>query len=285
MNRRDFVLIVDVQDGNPNGDPSANNHPRVDMHTGEGLISDACVKRKIRDYVRAKYGDQPGMEIYQNRDGRLLNDLHRECGAPKIGKDGEGGAGNAKNRAAILKAQAALCARFWDVRVFGAMASTEYNAGRPRGAVQITFGRSLHPIQVTSHQLTRVALTNEKDADKASTMSGRAGKHLIRYAVYRFQGTIMPYQAKITGVSERDIEILIEAMTKCWGEDMSAARGVMSGRALILCQHETQDGNAPMGTVLDAVKVSLAQDVPTSWSDVQIDTTAMPPGVTVVRKS
>lgn len=276
--RIDFVLLVDVREGNPNGDPGNANHPRVDPHTGEGLISDACFKRKIRDYVKQKYGHLPGYEIYQNRDGILLSTLHKEAGG--LPKEKEGKASKASRDQGKQQAMTRLCARFWDVRVFGALAVGDYDAGAARGAVQITFGRSLHPIQITLNQMTRIATTNEKDEKSAGAGVFNAVKHVIRYAVYRFQGTIMPYQAERTGVTAKDIEILLEAMTHCWRDDMSAARGIVSPLALLLARHESADGNAPMGLILQKMQVKLTREIPLGPEDVILPTLEPMPGVT-----
>lgn len=277
-NRYDFIYLFDVQDANPNGDPDAGNLPRVDVETGQGLVTDVCLKRKIRNYVAMIGGNADGKRIYFT-EGAVLNNLHKEAqqavGIPaaeaKTPKDGK------KDKATEW-----MCQNYYDVRTFGAVMSTEINCGQVRGPVQISFARSIDPIVSSEHAITRSSVTNEKDAEKERTM-GR--KFTVPYALYRAHGFVNPFLAQQTGFSESDLEILFDALKNAFQFDQSAARpaGSMNPRALLVFKHDTMLGGAPSHSLFDLVKISKKEGVeaPRSFADYElsIDKSALPAGV------
>ena len=316
--RIDFVFLFDVAEGNPNGDPRRDNHPRVDLHDGHGLVTDVAVKRKVRDYLNEVHG----LPLFITRDPVSLNSLLDQVaeatgtkGAKSKGEEPESEepeseepeseepeseepkgkkpkgkkpkgkkpkdeklTGKNANDAKVLRS-AELCRQFADVRLFGAMAETGDNpAGRIRGPLQLSFARSLHPINVTSHQLTRIAVTKEEDLSKGSTMTGD-GRHVIRYGLYRMTGTFTPSLARRTGCSSADLRLFFEALLRCWARDRASARGVMGCRGLYLAIHDTEDGRCHASDVLDAVRISCPRS-PISWADIKIDLTQGQRGVT-----
>ena len=277
-NRYDFIYLFDVQDANPNGDPDAGNLPRVDVETGQGLVTDVCLKRKIRNYVAMTGGNADGKRIYFT-EGAVLNNLHKEAqqavGIPsaeaKTPKDGK------KDKATKW-----MCEHYYDVRTFGAVMSTEINCGQVRGPVQISFARSIDPIVSSEHAITRSSVTNEKDAEKERTM-GR--KFTVPYALYRAHGFVNPFLAQQTGFSESDLEILFDALKNAFQFDQSAARpaGSMNPRALLVFKHDTMLGAAPSHSLFDLVKISKKEGVEASRSfadyELFIDKSAIPAGV------
>ncbi|KAF0222502.1 MAG: Csd2 family CRISPR-associated [Rhodospirillaceae bacterium] len=275
-NRYDFVLLFDVKDGNPNGDPDAGNQPRMDPETGQGLVTDVAIKRKIRNYVGLKTGNTSPNAIYV-REGAVLQEQRRD--AYQGLKDGE--------KASEEKARALMCANFFDVRAFGAVMSTKkFNAGQVRGPVQITFARSINRILPADHTITRVARETEaRAAEGGSTEMG--GKSTIAYGLYRASGFISPHLAqgdKGTGFTEADLALLWEALAAMFDLDRSAARGLMATRRVVAFRHASPLGNAPAHTLLDRVKVTQNADTPRDWSDfaVTIDRDGLPQGVDVV---
>lgn len=275
-NRYDFVLLFDVKDGNPNGDPDAGNQPRMDPETGQGLVTDVAIKRKIRNYVGLKTGNTSPNAIYV-REGAVLQEQRRD--AYQGLKDGE--------KASEEKARALMCANFFDVRAFGAVMSTKkFNAGQVRGPVQITFARSINRILPADHTITRVARETEaRAAEGGSTEMG--GKSTIAYGLYRASGFISPHLAqgdKGTGFTEADMALLWEALAAMFDLDRSAARGLMATRRVVAFRHASPLGNAPAHTLLDRVKVTQNADTPRDWSDfaVTIDRDGLPQGVEVV---
>jgi CRISPR-associated protein Csd2 len=283
-NRYDFLYLFDCQDANPNGDPDAGNLPRTDVETGQGLVTDVCLKRKIRNFVAlTKQGDEKH-RIYFS-DGAVLNNLHKEAqeavGIPAAeAKAPKGGKRD--------KATQWLCDHYYDIRTFGAVMATDINCGQVRGPVQISFARSIDPIVSSEHAITRSSVTNERDADKERTM-GR--KFTIPYGLYKAQGFVNPFLAAQTGFGDADLELLFQSLEKAFQFDQSAARpaGSMNPRALLVFKHDSALGSAPSHTLFDLVTVTKKEGVeaPRSFSDyeVTIDESKLPKGVTLLKRS
>jgi len=276
--RYDFVYLFDCQDGNPNGDPDADNSPRFDPETFQGLVSDVCLKRKIRDYVAVAKSGQTGYEIFV-QSGHSLESKQKQpyehlSIAPK--------STNAKD---IEKAREWMCQNFFDVRAFGAvMSTTDFNCGQVRGPVQLTFARSIDRIFTTEHGITRVAYTKEekKASTTATTEMGR--KHTVAYGLYRAHGFINPVFAKQTGFSEDDLELLWKALENMFDLDHSAARGLMAARGLYVFKHRSALGEAPAHKLFESVSVRLKDGVvsPRSFQDYIVsepDPASLPQGV------
>ncbi len=261
-NRYDFVYLFDCKDANPNGDPDAGNLPRIDAETGQGLVTDVCIKRKVRNFVQTTEKEQ---RIYF-KEFAVHNHQHEEAykaldlGDPKKAK-----------RAEKDKAREWMCQNFYDVRTFGAVMSTKVNCGQVRGPVQIAFSRSIDPIVAAEHAITRTSVTDEKDIEKERTM-GR--KFSIPYGLYRTSGFINPFLAEQTGFSDDDLELFFSAMVNAFQFDQSAARpaGSMNARRLIVFKHENQLGKAPSSKLLDGVTVKLKEgvEVPRSYDDYDV---------------
>ena len=280
MNRLDFLFLFDAKDANPNGDPDAGNLPRIDPETGHGLVTDVCLKRKVRNYVEMTRNGVSPNRIYFG-DGAVLNRLHEEAWN-SIGEKP-----NKSLPKDLAKAKALtdfMCANFYDIRSFGAVMSTDVNCGQVRGPVQLSFARSIDPVVTQEHAITRNSVTNERDLDKARTM-GR--KFTIPYGVYCTRGFVNPFLAEQTGFGEDDRALLFEALQNAFQFDQSAARppGSMAARKLILFEHDSQLGNAPSHVLFDAVSVSRRSDVsvPRDFSDyeVAIARDGIPPGITL----
>jgi len=284
--RYDFVYLFDVKNGNPNGDPDAGNAPRIDPETGHGLITDVCLKRKIRNFICLAKNDPkakqpaPSYDIYV-KEKAVLNQQHeRAYEALEITEDDE-----AKNRQD--DARKWMCQTFFDIRMFGAVMSTgknepRKNCGQVRGPVQFAFARSVDPIVALEQSITRMAVTNERDLAKEKTM-GR--KEIIPYALYEAHGFISPYLAADTGFDADDLALLWQALAMMFEHDRSAARGEMAARKLIVFEHESMLGNAPAHTLFDRVKV-VRQDEsrpPRDFGDyeVAVDSADLPPGITL----
>ena len=268
--RHEFVLFFDVTNGNPNGDPDAGNLPRLDPETNLGLVSDVCLKRKIRNYVELAKEGQPGYRIYVT-EGAILNDAHREAYIALRPDDEKAKTDKKLNPKGDDEAKAIrrwMCNNFFDIRSFGAVLSTGVNAGQVRGPVQITFARSVEPVLPLEISITRMAATNAAEKDKRDTATledertdnrtmGR--KHIIPYGLYRAHGFVSAplasHSVKGTGFSEADLELLWTALTDMFEHDRSAARGEMATRALIVFQHDSALGNAHADKLFDRVKV------------------------------
>lgn len=285
-NRYEFVILFDVENGNPNGDPDAGNMPRVDPETGYGLVTDVCLKRKIRNYVETVKEDEPGWRIYI-RDSVPLNRSDNEA-LTYLGTD-EKGLKNAKKNDPMLdvKIRDFMCQNFYDIRTFGAVMTTfvkgNLNCGQVRGPVQLGFARSIDPVIPQEVTITRVAITTEADAERKGTEMGR--KYIIPYALYRAEGYVSANLArKTTGFSQEDLEMLWQAILNMFETDHSAARGKMSVRKLIIFRHDSELGCAPAYRLFDTVHVERKNpDVPARAYqdyDVQIDMDAIPEGVT-----
>jgi CRISPR-associated protein Csd2 len=274
-NRYDFVLLFDVKDGNPNGDPDAGNLPRVDAETGMGLVTDVCLKRKVRNYIQMTQEDKENKIFI--REKAILNNLIDESHEQDEVKEKEKGD----------KTEAArkwMCENYYDVRTFGAVMSTGKNAGQVRGPVQITFSRSIDPIVASEHSITRMAVTTEKEAEKQGGDNRTMGrKFTVPYGLYRCHGFISAHLAKQTGFSEEDLKLFWEALLQMFDHDRSASRGEMSARGLYVFKHNNDLGNAPAITLLERVKVSRNSDVEVARSfndyNVNIDESNWPDGV------
>ncbi len=285
-NRHEFVLLFEVQDGNPNGDPDAGNLPRVDPETGEGLVTDVCLKRKVRNYVGLSRGEEPPFEIYV-KERAVLNRQHerayKELGIPLDGAEGKRKGGDRSE-----EARGWMCRNFYDVRTFGAVMSTGVNAGQVRGPVQITFARSVEPVVSLEHSITRMAVATEAEAEKQQGDNRTMGrKHTIPYGLYRAHGFVSAPLAKQTGFSEDDLQLLWESLVNMFEHDRSAARGQMATRGLYVFRHDNELGRAPAHTLFDRVRVrSSGNGTPARrFSDfqVEVDDAGLPEGVTLQR--
>ncbi|MDE0081642.1 MAG: type I-C CRISPR-associated protein Cas7/Csd2 [Gammaproteobacteria bacterium] len=273
--RSDFVLLFDVIDGNPNGDPDAGNLPRIDAETGEGIVTDVCLKRKVRNFVELATGGEPPNAIYI-KEKAVLNRAHQEA-YETLARNPDKPSGDD-----VKEVRRYMCDNFFDIRTFGAVMSTGVNAGQVRGPVQLTFGRSVGPIVSFDHSITRMAVTNERDLAKERTM-GR--KSTVPYGLYRAHGFISAAVARDTGFSDKDQNLLLRAFAEMFEHDRSAARGMMSTRGLYVFEHESELGSAPAHALFDRVKVARAVDAPRSFSDfeVRVDENDLPQGVTLRR--
>ncbi|MBV8048756.1 MAG: type I-C CRISPR-associated protein Cas7/Csd2 [Paludibacterium sp.] len=280
-NRYEFVYLFDVTNGNPNGDPDAGNLPRLDPETNRGLITDVCLKRKLRNYVALEQESQPGFAIYM-QEKAVLNNQHKlayqalniEPESRKLPKE------EAKAR----ELTAWMCKNFFDIRAFGAVMTTDINAGQVRGPIQLAFATSIDPVMPLEVSITRMAVTNERDVEKERTM-GR--KYIVPYGLYRAHGFISAKLAERTGFDEADLQLLWRGLANMFEHDRSAARGEMAARKLIVFKHDHPMGDAPAHTLFDAVHVRRVEgesDSPArSYADyrVDIDKAAIPAGVSV----
>ena len=274
-NRIDFVYIFDVQDGNPNGDPDAGNLPRVDAETGMGLVTDVCLKRKVRNYVQTAKGQADGYDIFI-KEKAVLNTL-----IDKAHDDSDVKAAKDKTEAARMY----MCKNYYDIRTFGAVMSTGKNAGQVRGAIQLTFARSADTIATAEHSITRMAVATEKEAEKQGGDNRTMGrKATVPYGLYVCHGFISANLAQQTGFSEEDLQLFWDALKNMFDVDRSAARGLMSAQKLVVFKHDSVLGNAPANKLFDLVKVEKVCDgAPRSFSDytVTIDKAGLPANVTV----
>jgi len=256
QNRYDFVFLFDVKDGNPNGDPDAGNLPRIDAETGFGLITDVCLKRKIRNYVGLVKEEQPPFEIYV-KEKAILNKQHERAyvaiGAADLLK---GDDKKRKGGEKVDEARAWMCKNFFDVRTFGAVMSTGVNCGQVRGPVQMTFARSIDPIVALEHSITRMAVTTEKEAQEQGGDNRTMGrKFTVPYGLYLGQGFVSAHLAEDTKFSEEDLNLLWDALANMFEHDRSAARGIMSTRGLYIFKHASKLGNAPAFALFSRIKV------------------------------
>ena len=284
-NRYEFTILFDVENGNPNGDPDAANMPRVDPETGLGLVTDVCLKRKIRNYIEDVKEDAEGYKIYI-KDGIPLNTSDRLAYTAVLGA---GKKLEKKDPEIDNKLRDFMCENFYDVRTFGAVMTTfvkdKLNCGQVRGPVQIGFARSIDPIVRQEVSITRVAITREEDFASKETEMGR--KHIVPYALYRADGFISANLArKVTGFSEDDLELLWTAIINMFENDHSAARGKMAVRKLIIFRHESELGNAPSHKTLDLVRIRRRDGVGIARSyedyEVEINKAGRPEGVEII---
>jgi CRISPR-associated protein Csd2 len=285
--RQDFVLLFDVTDGNPNGDPDAGNLPRVDPETMHGLVTDVCLKRKVRDFVDATRGTEASYKIFVQRERYLYEKQRGWYDQNKV---------DSKNDKRMRDARTYMCANFFDVRLFGAVMSTkEYNCGQVRGPVQLTFGRSVDPIVPLDLCITRVALTHAgekpertEDTEEMAPGHGTMGrKALVPYGLYRSHGFFNPKFAEATGATPEDLEVFWQALQQMWDLDRSSARGMMACRGLYVFSHENALGNAPAHALFERIRVQRkdAAAVARSFSDyrVEVKDADMPPGIALTR--
>lgn len=274
-NRIDFVYIFDVQDGNPNGDPDAGNLPRVDAETGMGLVTDVCLKRKVRNYVQVAKGSAAGFDIFI-KEKAVLNTLIDAAHEEDTVK-------NASDKTSA--ARDVMCKKYYDIRTFGAVMSTGKNAGQVRGPIQFTFARSVDPIVAMEHSITRMAVATEKEAEKQGGDNRTMGrKATVPYGLYVCHGFISANLAQQTGFTEEDLALFWDALKKMFDVDRSAARGLMSAQKLIVFKHESVLGNVPANKLFDLVKIEKVCDgAPRKFEDykVTIEKNNLPAGVTV----
>lgn len=288
-NRYEFVVLFDVENGNPNGDPDAGNMPRIDPETGYGLVTDVCLKRKIRNYVETVKEGQTGYRIYV-KEGVPLNRSDEEaCQYVGVEPSKLKDAKKTKENLDVLLRDF-MCSNFYDIRTFGAVMTTfvkgALSCGQVRGPVQLGFARSVDPILPQEVTITRVAITTEADAEKKGTEMGR--KYIVPYGLYRVEGYVSANLAqKTTGFSEEDLELLWQAILNMFELDHSAARGKMAVRELIVFRHDSELGNAPAYRLFDLVKVQRKEGVvaPRAYSDYEVSVAEenLPDGVTCRR--
>ncbi|HWB14456.1 MAG TPA: type I-C CRISPR-associated protein Cas7/Csd2 [Pirellulales bacterium] len=295
--RYDFVLLFDVADGNPNGDPDAGNLPRLDPQTLQGFVTDVCLKRRIRNAVAAIAADRPGCDIYfQTQDAtferRVLNLQHQRAydalqQQGKLAPDEKSAKAKADNTA---KARIWMCQNFYDIRAFGAVMTTGVNCGQVRGPAQITFARSIDPIVPMEIAITRKSVTTPEDAEKQAakdgSITGTMGrKSTVPYALYRGSGFINPLLARDTGFTYGDLRLFFDAMIRMFDLDRSASRGLMAVRKVVVFEHHSALGSAPAHLLFDRVRVPAlgAEQAPRHFTDytVTIDREGLPPGVTI----
>lgn len=272
-NRYDLIYLFDVKDGNPNGDPDAGNMPRIDAETGEGLVTDVCLKRKVRNYVQTIKETIPPYDVFI-KEGSVLNDTIASTTKDTKTKD---------------DARASMCSRFYDVRTFGAVMSTgKKNAGQVRGPIQLTFARSLSPIVTAEHTITRMAVTDAKEssADDMGTRQTMGRKYTVPYGLYLTHGYISANLAKQTGFSEEDLRLFWDALKNMFDIDHSAARGMMCPRRLIVFKHDSELGNAPSYKLFEIVHITQKNpgQPPRSFDDydVTIDADKLPAGIEIL---
>lgn len=292
--RYDFVLLFDVANGNPNGDPDAGNAPRVDPETGHGLVSDVCLKRKIRNFISLVKSEsvtgepEAGYDIYV-KERAILNQQHQRA-YDALGLDPKARAA-AGEESPEQRARRWMCQTFFDVRMFGAVMSTGVNAGQVRGPVQLVFARSVDPIPSLEQSITRMAVTTEEEAkeqDKKQAGQRRTmgRKEIVPYGLYRAHGFVSPQLASQTGFSGDDLELLWQALERMFEFDRSAARGEMTTRGLYVFEHESPLGNAPAHRLFERIRISRKElsRPPRAYSDYQVDVDReLPPGVRYAR--
>lgn len=289
-NRYDFVILFDVKNGNPNGDPDAGNMPRVDPETNVGIITDVCIKRKIRNYVDTHKEGIPGYDMYVKSDSALNTKDEEAIGAvlgkskdeAKTEKKGKNKKDNDEN---AVKLRDYMCKHYFDIRTFGAVITSfsKLNCGQVRGPVQMAFAQSIGPVFINDITITRQAVTTEKDSsEKSSNTMGR--KSIIPYGLYRMNGFVSANLAqKTTGFSEEDLELLWEAILGMFEDDHSAARGEMAVRKLYIFKHDSVYGNAPSHKLFDLIKITPLKAVPRNYDDFEVcvDADDIPAGVTL----
>ena len=295
-NRYDFMLLFDVRDGNPNGDPDAGNLPRVDAETGEGLVTDVCIKRKVRNYVQLVKDGFQGYDVFVKEKAILNQEIEKaysDLGIDLSNAPSDSADGKKRNKAGqgqgneVQKARAKMCQDYFDIRAFGAVMSTGANAGQVRGPVQITFARSVDPIVTLEHSITRMAVATEAEAEKQSGDNRTMGrKNTVPYGLYVAYGFVSPSLAAQTGFSEEDLALLWEALVGMFDQDHSAARGMMATQKLIIFKHESALGNAPAHKLFDLVKIAKNPDVtvPRKFADYKVNlpsSNELPEGVSI----
>lgn len=288
QNRYDFVLLFDVKDGNPNGDPDAGNLPRVDAETARGLVTDVCLKRKVRNYVGMVKKEQPPYEIYV-KEKAILNKQHERAyeaiGAGELLKSEEK---KRKGGDKVDEARSWMCKNFFDVRTFGAVMSLGVNCGQVRGPVQLTFSRSVDPIVAQEHSITRMAVSTEVEAEKQGGDNRTMGrKHTVPYGLYVAHGFVSSHLAAQTGFSDDDLKLLWESLTNMFEHDRSAARGEMTTRGLYVFKHDSALGNAHAHSLFERIQPRLKDGITVPRDFVNYEITVndadMPKGVSLLR--
>ena len=281
-NRYDFILLFDVTDGNPNGDPDSGNLPRIDPETGEGLVTDVCIKRKVRNYVQIASDN----DIFVKENEILNQEINRAV------LDATGSNAKTKNKKDRDSARSLMCRRFYDIRTFGAVLSTGNNAGQVRGPIQFTFGRSIDPIFPHEHTITRMAVADEKELNANEEADDNGGnrtmgrKATVPYGLYRMHGFVTPHFAEDTGFTEDDLNLFWEALRNMFDIDHSAARGLMALQKLIVFKHESELGNAPAHKLFERIQVQKKEGVavPRKFVDyeVSIDRDNLPENIELI---
>lgn len=287
--RYEFVFLFDVTNGNPNGDPDAGNLPRLDPETNKGLVTDVCLKRKIRNYVTLDKGDSEGFSIYM-KEKAVLNNQHA-IGRKAVGLEKETAdelKKLPKDEAKARELTAWMCSNFFDIRTFGAVMTTGVNAGQVRGPVQLAFATSIDPVVPIEVSITRMAVTTQKEADEQSGDNRTMGrKHIIPYGLYRVHGFVSAKLAERTGFSAGDLSLLWQSLINMFEHDRSAARGEMASRKLFVFEHESAMGNAPAHKLFETVvveRLTADADGPArAFADynVSVMRDALPSGVTL----
>jgi CRISPR-associated protein Csd2 len=286
-NRYDFIYLFDVKDGNPNGDPDAGNLPRIDPETGHGLVTDVCLKRKVRNFIQMvkadaqdkdTAGDGQGFDVYV-REKAILNNQHLRA-YKKLDIDPKKAKQEERDQTRDW-----MCKNFYDIRTFGAVMTTEINCGQVRGPIQFAFGRSIDPVVTSEHAVTRCAVTTEKEAEKQSGDNRTMGrKFTVPYGLYQAHGFINPFLAKQTGFGDEDLSLFWEALKNMFEHDRSAARGLMGAQKIIVFKHDSALGNAPANKIFDLVSVKRKDgvEVARSFSDYEVTIGTPPAGVEII---
>jgi CRISPR-associated protein Csd2 len=309
LNRYDFVMLFDVRDGNPNGDPDAGNLPRADPQTGQGLVSDVCLKRKLRNYVMAAKPGALGYDIFVKEKG-ILNDLieqgYKDAGIAIVGKSKEDDSDEIVDDTVLSKTdkkspkkakrngsddvdavRQIMCSKYFDIRALGAVMSTGANAGQVRGPLQFTFARSIDPIFAQEHSITRMAVATQKEAEKQSGDNRTMGrKNTVPYGLYVGYGFVSPQFAKQTVFTAEDLELVWKGLAQMFELDRSAARGLMSMRRLVVFEHESALGDSPAHKLFDLVKVSRKPEIAVArqFDDYAVTVGAAPKGIKILEK-
>jgi CRISPR-associated protein Csd2 len=285
-NRYDFVLLFDVKDGNPNGDPDAGNLPRVDPETGNGLVTDVCLKRKVRNYIGLAKKEQPPFEIYI-KEKAVLNDQN-ERAYKALGVNLEQTEGKRKGGDKVEEARKWMCFNFYDIRTFGAVMALGINCGQVRGPVQMTFARSINQVVPLEHSITRMAVATKAEAEAQGGDNRTMGrKYTIPYGLYRCHGFISAPLAIQTGFSEDDLNLFWDSILNMFDQDHSAARGYMATRKLIVFKHDSALGNTPAHKLFDLVSITPKNIPARDFTDYEVKIpvqSQMPSGVTVMEK-
>lgn len=292
--RYDFLLIFDTQDGNPNGDPDAGNMPRIDAEIGCGLVTDVCLKRKVRNFVQITQADKPGFDIFVKEKAvlnRAIEGAYADLGVdltkpPADAKDGKKRNKDGQGQGSeIDKARNQMCSKYFDIRTFGAVLSVGANAGQVRGPVQMTFARSVDSVVTLEHSITRMAVTTEAEAEKQGGDNRTMGrKNTIPYGLYVAHGFVSAHLAAQTGFSQEDLELLWAALNNMFEHDRSAARGLMTTRKLVIFEHDNALGQASAQSLFDLVTIKRKDETkpPRAFSDYEIAIGTPPKGVKIL---
>lgn len=293
-NRYDFLLVFDAQDGNPNGDPDAGNMPRIDAETGCGLVTDVCLKRKVRNFVQLTHADKTGFDIFVKEKAILnveIEGAYSKLGidlskAPADEKDGKKRNKEGQGQGSeVEKARVRMCHDYYDIRTFGAVMSTGSNAGQVRGPVQMTFARSVDPVVTLEHSITRMAVATEAEAEKQGGDNRTMGrKNTIPYGLYVAHGFVSAHLAAQTGFSREDLDLLWAALNNMFEHDRSAARGLMTTRKLVIFEHDNALGQASAQSLFDLVTIKRKDETkpPRAFSDYEITIGTPPKGVKIL---